>query len=140
MNTFLPAVALAALVLKFNDFLKAVSNRQWSAVITQMCVWGSAIAAIFIAGATQFAHGLVIDGVSLHALGGWDKAFVGLTLGSTGSTAFDTLASLNSTNDNATRKLKLPSVSVKFGVVRRAASEEKELPVTTSTHTTHVDA
>lgn len=109
---FVPALVLSALILKLIDWLKALTNGEWRVALTQVIVWAAAIAALFIAGATQFAHTVGIGGVSLHALGGWDKVFVGLGLGSTGSFAFDTLASLNKTNTNALRRMKLPSVSV----------------------------
>lgn len=89
MVDFVPALALAALVLKIIDFLRYLRAGDWNGVGTQLAVWGAGVVALFIAAQTQFADRIPIGDLNLGHLGAWDIIFAGLTVGSTASTIKD---------------------------------------------------
>jgi hypothetical protein len=111
MNPFIPAIAFTALVAKFIDWLKMITQKEWNAVITQVIVWVSGIGALFLVGQTQWAKAVDIGATSIAHMGGWDKVFVGLAMGSAASWVTDAFASLNKTNTGVMRKMRLGKLS-----------------------------
>src|SRR5437660_754661 len=86
---FVPMVALLLLIKKFVDFLRMVSGRDFSGIVTQLVVWSSGVGALFLAAQTQWAEGISIGDRPLSHLTAWSIVFVGLTLGSTASVVSD---------------------------------------------------
>lgn len=86
-----PLLSLAALVNKFTDFLKFLTNKDWNAAVTQIIVWAGGVAAVFLASATLWAHGKGFDigGIQITDLNGWSKLYAGLSASSVGGVAYD---------------------------------------------------
>lgn len=102
---FIPTAMLLALVWKFVDFLKALTNKQTNTAVTQLVVWAGGIAAVFLAGASQFAPEINVGTHTLEALDGATKLFVGLMIGSATSAAFDVKKALDGSDSAAQPKL-----------------------------------
>lgn len=99
---FVPALALLALVKKFGDFLKGITNRDWNSVVTQLVVWAAAWAALAVAAHTAWAAGISIGDTSLADLNGWSQLFVALTIGSGASLVHDTTKAVDNSAPAAT--------------------------------------
>lgn len=95
---FVPLVALAGLVFAFNNFLKFLSGKDFKSAVTQLIVWASGVAGIFIAAQTDFAGGIRIGDEALSTLNGWSLLFVGLTFASVASTLNEVKKALDSSD------------------------------------------
>lgn len=95
---FAAGLALVALVKKFVDFLKAVSNRDVNSVVTQLVSAAGAVGALLLAAQTQWANGISIGGTSLASLNVWSVVFVGVTLGSAAGVVQDVTRALNASD------------------------------------------
>lgn len=82
-------VALGALVVKFTDLLKFLTNKDWNAAITQIVVWVAGFAAVGLFAQTVLADGVEFGGVTLADMNLATLAYIGLTIGSAGSVAYD---------------------------------------------------
>ena len=104
---FVATAALIALVYAFIDFLKAVTNKNVNAAVTQLIGWAAGTGAVFVAGASQFASEIKIGDHTLLSLNGPTKLFVGLMIASTAKVAFDLKKSLD-TSDSAVQPKLIP--------------------------------
>lgn len=86
-----PIAALAALVVKFTDFLKALTNKDWNAAVTQVTVWLGGVAALFLASATVWAKGkgFTLGDIPLTDLDAASKVFGGMSISSIGGVVYD---------------------------------------------------
>ena len=102
---FVPVVVLAALVLKFTDWLKLVSAKDWNAVITQLTAWAAGVGGVALVAQTDFASAVPVGDFTLATLNGWSLIVAGLSLASTASVGYDFKRALDTT-DSA----KMPSL------------------------------
>jgi hypothetical protein len=79
---FVPILQMAVLVFAIINFLKAVTNQQWSSAITHIVVWAAGVLVVFLAANTDFAEGISVGDQLLSQLNGWSLLFVGLTISS----------------------------------------------------------
>lgn len=86
---FAPLVVALALVWKVVDFIKACRVRDVDAIVSQSAVWGAGVLVTFLLAATDFASGVTIGDLNLDALNAWSLVLLGLSIGSTGSVAYD---------------------------------------------------
>lgn len=86
---FAPLVVALALVWKVVDFVKHVRVRDIDAVVAQASVWVAGVIVTFLLAATDFASGVDIGDRSLDGLNAWSLVLLGLSIGSTGSVAYD---------------------------------------------------
>ena len=86
---FAPLVVALALVWKIVDFAKAVRVRDIDAIVSQLAVWVAGVIVTFLLAATDFASGVTIGDLSLDALNAASLILLGLSIGSTGSVAYD---------------------------------------------------
>lgn len=89
MVEFVPALALAALVLKVINLFQYLKARDVNGVGTQLSVWVAGVGALLLVAQTQFAAEIPIGELTLAQLGVWDVIFAGLSLGSTASVVYD---------------------------------------------------
>lgn len=92
------AVLLAALIWAFVDFLKNLRAADWNATVTQLIVWASGVAGVFLIGATQFAKDTHINGQVLTDLDGASKLVVGLLFSSLASGAYQVKKAVDSSD------------------------------------------
>ena len=97
---FVPVLVLGALVLKFTDFLKLVSAKDWNAVTTQLTAWGSGIVGVLLVAQTDFASAVPVGEDTLATLNGWSLIVAGLSLASTASVGYDVKRAIDN-NDSA---------------------------------------
>lgn len=110
METLVIGALVPALVLKFTDFLKGLTNRDWNKVVTQLVTWGGATLALFLAGATQWAGDIVIVGTQKLADYNFaDTLLAGTAIGSVGSVVFDLKKAFDNTDSAAEPPLVPPS-------------------------------
>lgn len=107
-----PLLSLAALVNKFTDFLKFLTNKDWNAAVTQLTVWAGGVVAVFLASATLWAHGKGFDvgGIQITDLNGWSKLYAGLSASSVGGVAYD-FKKARDDKDSAKTPALLPSAN-----------------------------
>lgn len=99
---------MAALALKLVDFVKFLKNKDVNSVVTQLAVWGAGVLIVFLVAASDFAVGLTVGDLSLNQLNWSSLVLVGLTLGSTGSVAFDFKKSFDNTDSSKIETLLPP--------------------------------
>lgn len=87
----LGVIGLVALIAKFTDFLRVVTNLpgSLSAVLTQLTAWGAGLAGVFLYSASDFGPTITIGGMLLSDIDGPAKVILGLALGSAASLAVD---------------------------------------------------
>lgn len=87
---FVPMVVLGALVWKFVDFLKALTNKDWNSVVTQSVAWIAGIAAVVLFAHSAFGAAIPVwSGMTLASMGGVEQAIVGLSATSLMSVGYD---------------------------------------------------
>jgi len=104
---FIASAMLIGLVYAFVDFLKALTNKDKNAAVTQLIAWAAGVGGVFIAGASQFASEIKIGSHSLETLNGPTKLFVGLMIASAAKVVFDVKKSLDG-SDSAVQPKLLP--------------------------------
>ena len=98
--------ALAALVYTLINFLKYLTNREWSAAITVLVVWIAGIFAITLAAHTDFAGTItIIDDKPLDVLNAWSLLFTGLIVGSLGTVGYDAKRAIDGSDSSKTPPL-----------------------------------
>lgn len=104
---FVLALALPVLVWKFTDFLKAVRNSDWNAVVTQLITWLAALGALGVVAATSFGDTIPVPGTDLMvgSLGFMECVLVAITAGSGASAAYDVKKALDNTDSAVTPPL-----------------------------------
>lgn len=111
MTGSLVGVALvAALALKFTDFLKCLSAKDWKAAITQGLTWLGAFLVIFLVAHSSLAGTVVIQGLHLAKSSLADQLLAAMLLGSFGSLLYDFKSALDNSDSAATPELRLPKV------------------------------
>ena len=96
---------LLALVWKFTDFLKHVTAKDVSAIVTQLVAWVAGFVAIVLFAHSAYAPHLVIHGLRFDHVSWWDQLLVGLMIGSAGSASYDLKRALDQSDSAATPPL-----------------------------------
>lgn len=112
---FVPVLALLALVKKFGDFLKALTNRDINAAVTQLVLWAAAWGGIALAAHTAWAQGISIGDTTLADLNGWSQLFVALTIGAGAGVVHDTTKAIDSSVDNTNAAINKPLTNLPTG-------------------------
>jgi hypothetical protein len=102
-----PLVALGTLVFTFVNFLRFLTARNWSSVLTQLIAWAAGIAGVFLMRATDFAPGITFGDKSLDKVGFWSALLLGLLATSLLSTVNEVKKALDN-NDSAKVPALLP--------------------------------
>lgn len=98
---FVPMLVLAALVGKFIDFLKGITNRDWNQVLTQAVVWIGGIVAVVLFAHSAFGAAVpVFNGMTLASMGLVEQTIIGLSATSVMSVTYDFKKSFDN-NDTA---------------------------------------
>lgn len=105
MDSVFPLLGLAALVVKLTDFLKYVTNKDKSAVTTQLMVWIAGVSGVFLYSASNFASNVLVNGVQLGDLNGFSKLLLGLGVSSAGSFGYDLTRRIDNDDSGATPAL-----------------------------------
>lgn len=104
-SALLPVVGvalLAALVYKFLDFVKFVTNKDVNSIVTQLGAWVAGVAGVFVVAATQFAGTVKItDTLNLDQLDTPTKFVTGILIGSGASTLIDFKKARDNTDSSA---------------------------------------
>lgn len=95
-------IGLVALVWKFIDFLKQLTppDKNYNAAITQVVVWVSGIAAVFLFGASQFGDSVSVGAHSLDKMDTPTKLILGLMIGSIASSTVDFKQAFDNTDSS----------------------------------------
>lgn len=109
---FVPAVAMAALVLKFIDFLRYARAGDINGITTQVIVWLSGVGVLLLVSQTTWADGIEVGDRPLSKLGIWSVVFAGLSISSTASLLKDGLKSVDNANSSKIPTLLNPGPSV----------------------------
>lgn len=104
---FVPLAAMLALIKKFNDWIKQITNRDVNGVITQVLVWVVGVLGVWLAAQTDFASGISIGDKTLDTLNFGSIVFVGLFIASSASLFHDYLQAKDDSNSNTVTKLQL---------------------------------
>jgi hypothetical protein len=75
---FVPLAAMGALVFTIINFLKMLTNKQWSPVLTQIISWGAGVVVVMLFANTDWADTVSFGGVPLSQLNGWSQFVIGL--------------------------------------------------------------
>jgi hypothetical protein len=107
MLSFVPLVALSAFILQVTNFAKELRNwsSQKNAVVTQAVAWLAGVVCVLVFAQTQFAVGVSVAGIALVKLNFWSQVFIGLAVGSSGSTIFDGIKAVDNTQSTVTPTL-----------------------------------
>lgn len=105
---FVPALALVALIKKFGDFLKAITNRDVNAIVTQLLLWAAAWGAVTLAAHTSWADGIKIGTSNLAHLNMLSQLFVALTIGSGAGVVHDATKAVDNSVDNKASSINKP--------------------------------
>lgn len=97
--------SMVALAMKAVDLVKNLRARAWDAALTQLVVWASGVAVVFLGSATVWAHSLDVQGVALDDLNAASKVFLGLCLLSAGAVANDWRKAIDGTDSARTPTL-----------------------------------
>lgn len=98
---FIPALAMAALILKVVDFLRYAKAADMNGVLTQLITWVAGVVVLLLVAQTDWADGIPIGDTPLSALGFWSIVFAGMSAGSVASVGKDTLKSVDNSNSSA---------------------------------------
>lgn len=102
---FVPLVATLALAAKVVDWLKYIKDKNTNGTVTQALAWLAGVGVIFLLANSDFGGGVVIADQALSALGWESLVLIGLTVGSSGSLAFDFKKALDNTDSAATPQI-----------------------------------
>jgi hypothetical protein len=105
---FVPLAAALALVWKLVDWAKALRVRDWNAVLTQLAVWVAGVFVIWLLASTDFAAGVKIGSMALSRLNFASLVLLGMSIGSSGSVAYDFKRAFDNT-DSAAQPSLLPA-------------------------------
>lgn len=105
MDLFVPAVAMVALIKKFIDFSKYVTNKDRNGALTQIYAWIIGVAVVWLFAQTVWADKFGFGDLMLSAFNLASIVAVGLSLGSVGGVVTDVIKSRDNT-DSA----KMPSL------------------------------
>lgn len=89
MQEFLASVAMASLVFKLIDWLKNITNKNWSSVLTQAITWVAGVVVVLLYAQTAWANSFGFGDVLLADMNFWSLVAVGLGAGSFASVSYD---------------------------------------------------
>lgn len=119
---FVPALAMAALVVKVIDFLRYLRAADLNGVLTQLCTWIAGVVVLMLVAQTAWADGIQIGDRPLSTLSFWSQLFAGLTLASTASVIKDIgYKAIDNHNTTAIPTL-LPEAGPRAGTRRRTVA------------------
>lgn len=124
---FTPLVALGAIIFALINFLKYVTNKSWSQVVTQAVAWGAGVIGVALFAHSQIGGGIAIGGTTLHRLDWASQFIVGLSATSFFSPVIKTLEAIDNTNTAVTPAL-IPSLA------RNAVPKATHRATPTATH------
>lgn len=110
MTSLVPAVFLGALVFAVVNWVKDLKAGDWNAAITQAVVWIIGFVVVWIAGQSRTFGAWAPLGTQLKLLGWPDLLFVGINLGSAGTTGNELLKALDNTNSGV-KPMMFPGLS-----------------------------
>ena len=97
--------ALIAIIWKVVDFLKYLVNRDWNAAVTQLSVWGAAVAVALLARDAEPFSTIGVVGVTFGELSTPAIILFALGLGSSASAVFDLKKAIDGHDSAATPAL-----------------------------------
>ncbi len=100
METFVPAIAMIALILKLIDFARYARNGDLNGIVTQVATWVAGVVVFVLVAQTVWAQEIVIGDRPLSQLGFWSLVFAGVSIASTASVVKDTLKSVDNHNSS----------------------------------------
>lgn len=109
------AVALFALVWKIVDFLKALVNRNWNTVVTQLVVWIAALLVLALARVADVTAGIGLAGITIGDADFASLVVIALMVGSGASALVDVKKAIDGT-DSAAQPQLLPGANRTDGV------------------------
>jgi len=98
---FTPLVAMGALVFTIINFLKNLTNRQWSAVLTQLAAWAAGVVVVMLFAQTDWADTITFGGVALSSLNGASQFVIGLMAASIFGVVREVVKAIDSTDSAA---------------------------------------
>lgn len=101
MGEFIPAVAMAALIKKFIDFAKYITNKDVNGAVTQLVVWAAGVVAVCLFAQTDWADTIAFAGQALSKLNFASQLAIGLGLGSVAGVATDAIKARDNTDSAA---------------------------------------
>lgn len=107
-GSFIGVALVATLALKFTDFLKCLSAKDYKAAITQALTWLGAFVIVVLVAHSSLANTVVIQGLHLDNSSWADQLLAGLLVGSFGSVLYDYKAAFDNSDSASTPELKLP--------------------------------
>lgn len=98
---FVPAIAMAALILKAIDFARYLRAADVNGIFTQLAAWIAGIVVVLLVAQTDWADGIAVGDMNLAILNIWSLIFYGIAAGSGASIVKDTLKSVDNSNSSA---------------------------------------
>lgn len=98
---FTPVLAMSTLVMTAVNALRYARARDWNGVVTQLCSWSVAVGVVMLASQTLWAAEVGVGSVTLADLDLWSQVFVGLFIGSAGSSLVEILKAVDNTQSTA---------------------------------------
>src|SRR5205814_1872930 len=98
MDTFIPAVALAALVKKFLDFSKYITNRDLNGAITQVYAWVAGVVSVWLFAQTAWADAVSFGNIAVADFSFASMVVVGMGLSSVAGVATDSIKARDSSD------------------------------------------
>lgn len=95
---FVPALAMAALILKFMDFLRYLKAGDMNGIVSQLIVWFSGVGALLLVAQTQWSNGISVGDTTLNRLSFWSIVFAGMSIASVASAGKDLLKAVDTSN------------------------------------------
>lgn len=118
MDTFIPAVAMAALIFKVMDFLKNLTNKNWNSVVTQLITWVSGVVVVVLYAQTSWADQFGFADEVLSKMNFASLIAVGLGAASFSSVAYDFKKARDNTDSAMQPRLLRDSTSVTYRTVQ----------------------
>lgn len=97
--------SLIALAVKIVDFVKYLRASDWNAAVTQAATWVAGVLVVLLAANADITAGIDVGGTPLGAMNVWSLIFVGLSLLSLGSVAYDFKKAVDNSSSSKTPHL-----------------------------------
>lgn len=98
---FVPLAAMGALVFTLINFLKMVTNKQWSPVVTQLISWGAGVLVVVLFAQTDWADTVMFGDRALSSLNGSSQFVLGLMAASIFGVVKEVTAAIDNTDSAA---------------------------------------
>jgi len=99
---FAPLIALGSLVFCLINWLRDITNRNWSGVTTQLIAWVAGIVAVTLVAQTDYATAVSFGDRTLAQMNGPSLLFIGLSAASLMGVVSDVKRALD-TSDSAAK-------------------------------------